>query len=90
MICRDPEEEAEAEDLAADHAAADSAVEAEEDLAVDRVAASVGHLEVDSTADLVAVDFMEDRSLAEDFFVRADITTDMDTAADALVGFWAC
>lgn len=90
MICQDPEEEAEAEDLAEDHAAADSAVEVEEDLAEDREVASVDRLAADSTVDLAVADFTEVPSLAEDSTVRADITTDMGTEADALVDSWAC
>ena len=64
-VCRDPEEAAEAADLEADRAVADS-VEAEEALAADHA--------VDSEV-LPEVDFTAVHSLAADFLVHADIIT---------------
>ena len=83
--CRDPVEEAEAADLEADRAAADSA-EAEEALAVDRTVDSAGLTEADFTVDLIGEDFTEVPSLAAASLGRADIIT---AVAVALAACWA-
>ena len=73
-VCRDPEEAAEAADLEADRAVADS-VEAEEALAADHAVDSEVLPEVDFTVDPIGEDFTAVHSLAADFLVHADIIT---------------